>query len=199
MRKRAIFPVAAAAVMLMMIGTAAEAKNRDGAIEVGLMANYFDTDQFRSDEIEPLEKSAGVSFRFGYHFSAALEVEFLGTFQPTENVSKTRDVDVIRALILITGNFLTDRDIRTVPYVSAGLGVIQETREAFTPPGGGPEVNEAFDSSAVLTIGVGGRTFLTDNFDVRYEVRYAHHDSFDELQDEFISSVGITWVVGGHN
>ena len=126
----------------------------------------------------------------------------------------SEDVTVLRAGLAITGNFLTDRDGSTVPYITAGLGVIQETREGFpfdyvvriTPDPNVPttftdetrsdEVNERFDSSAILTIGVGARTFFTDNFGVRYELRYIHHDSFDELVDEYLASVGVTWLLG---
>jgi len=129
-------------------------------------------------------------------------------------LAESEDVTVLRAVLAITGNFLTDRDGSTVPYVTAGLGVIQETREGFpfdyvvrttpdpntpqnfTEETGSDEVNERFDSSAVLTIGVGARTFFTDNFGVRYEIRYIHHDSFDELVDEYITSVGVTWLLG---
>jgi opacity protein-like surface antigen len=128
--------------------------------------------------------------------------------------AESEDVTVLRAGLAITGNFLTDRDGSTVPYITAGLGVVQETRDGFpfeyvvrtTPDPNIPqdfaeetrssEVNERFDSSAILTIGVGARTFFTDNFGVRYEIRYIHHDSFDELVDEYLTSVGVTWLLG---
>ena len=129
-----------------------------------------------------------------------------------------RDVTFRRAVLSITGSFLTDRETRTTPYISAGLGFIQETRADFpfdlsyqvsiddgdpnTPrvtgtrsvPG---ESLESFDSSAVLMLSVGARTFFTDNWGARYEVGYAHHDSFGANQDEYAVKVGITWVVGG--
>ena len=135
---------------------------------------------------------------------------FIGTSPGPDS----EDVTVLRAVLAITGNFLTDRDGSTVPYITAGLGVIQETRDGFPfeydvsvadPNLGLPtrvtetrsgEVGERFDSSAILTIGVGARTFFSDNFGVRYEIRYVHHDSFDELVDEYITSVGVTWLLG---
>jgi len=195
MRKSAFLLVALTA---LLVATAAEAKNRDGAWELGLKASYIDNDDVTSTTIEELENSGSLGFRVGYHFSAALEAELIGTFQNTETTGSGRDVDVARVALVITGNFLTDRETNTIPYITAGMGVIQEKRAAFTPATG-PSVLEAFDSSAILTIGVGARTFFTDNFGVRYDIRYAHHDSFEELQDEFITSVGVTWVLGGQN
>jgi len=130
-----------------------------------------------------------------------------------------KDVVFRRAIVSITGSFLTDRDSRTVPYISAGLGFIQETRSGFdfdlgyellvdadndpntarttAPASVRAEALESFDSSAVLALAVGARTFFTDNWAARYEVGYAHHDSFSENQDEYTVKVGITWVVGG--
>lgn len=130
-----------------------------------------------------------------------------------------KDVEFNRAIMMITGSFLTDRDTRTIPYVSAGLGFIQETRSSFdfdlsylvavdddadpntprslVPQSVPAESLESFDSSAVLVLAVGARTFFTDNWAARYELGYAHHDSFEENQDEFSIRVGITWVVGG--
>ena len=130
-----------------------------------------------------------------------------------------KDVTFRRAVLAITGSFLTDRETRTIPYVTAGLGFIQETRADFpfdldyevsTDHDGDPntlrlkqtrsvssESLESFDSSAVLTLAVGARTFFTDNWAARYEVGYAHHDSFGANQDEYMVKVGITWVVGG--
>ncbi len=127
-------------------------------------------------------------------------------------------VEIFRAIAQVTATFFSDREVRTAPYITAGLGITQETRSPFTfdadyrfedpeispaDPNrnvfvpGRREVVEAFDSSAILTIGAGGRTFLTDNWGIRYEVRYYHHDSFDRNQDEFQFLLGATLVVGG--
>ncbi len=226
-------------VVLMIFPTSLAAKNREKAWEFGAVAGWMDTDIPDSDTLTKIDNSATFGLRFGYHFSAAIEGEIFADYQsseaptnanvvsfyampemsldPNENIvginpTEPEDVTVLRAVAVITGNFLTDRETSTVPYVTAGLGVIQETRDGFPfdyvvsmPDPNGPgtvsetrsgEVTERFDSSAILTIGVGARTFFTDNFGVRYEIRYVHHDSFDELVDEYITSVGITWLLG---
>lgn len=133
--------------------------------------------------------------------------------------TKVNDDHFFRAILSITGNFLTDRDTRTIPYITAGFGIIQEKRDGFpftadlvesvdhdmdpntprqnTTVTHHSDVFESFDASAILTLGVGARTFLSDNWGVRYEARYNHHDSFDAVQDEYVISAGVTWVVGG--
>lgn len=130
-----------------------------------------------------------------------------------------KEVDFRRAIVTVTGNFLTDREGNTIPYISAGLGIIQETREGYpfdtqylssaddpndpntirivTLQEGSGKVLESFDSSAVLTLAVGARTFFNDNWGIRYEVAYAHHNSFDVNQDEYAVRVGATWIFGG--
>ncbi len=53
------------------------------------------------------------------------------------------------------------------------------------------------DSGTLLTVGIGARTFFNDWFAVRYEVRYYHHDTFDQNQDAFEATAGATFVLGG--
>ncbi|HEY3176022.1 MAG TPA: outer membrane beta-barrel protein [Candidatus Polarisedimenticolia bacterium] len=138
-------------------------------------------------------------------------------FPTTADFNKS--VELRRAIVTVTGNFLTDRDGNTIPYISAGLGFIQETREpsTFETPyrvsedddnnpstprvisdrNAKGDVLESFDSSAILALSIGARTFFNDNWGVRYEVGYAHHNSFDKNQDEYTMRVGMTWIVGG--
>jgi hypothetical protein len=233
-------------VVLMIVPTSLPAKNREKAWEFGAYLGWVDTDTPDSDTLTKIDGSEAFGLRFGYHFSAAVEAEFIADYQSsqasaTENMAlffampaddinpdpnagesfvgvnsgiEEEDVTVMRAYAVITGNFLTDRETNTIPYITAGLGVIHETREGFpfdytvriTPDPNVPttftdevrsgEVTERFDSSAILTIGVGARTYFSDNFGVRYEIRYMHHDSFDELVDEYITTVGATWLLG---
>jgi hypothetical protein len=56
---------------------------------------------------------------------------------------------------------------------------------------------EQGDTGTLLTMSAGARTFLSEWFGVRYEVRYFHHDAFDINQDAFEASAGVTFVVGG--
>jgi len=231
-------------VVLMIVPAPLTAKNREKAWELGAVFGWMDTDTPDSDTLTRIDNSEVLGLRFGYNFSPAIEAELFADWQDSEapvsdnatelfgmpammvdpnmgdsfqgisGGAEVEDVSVLRAAFVITGNFLTDRETRTVPYLTAGLGVIQETREGYsyeftvrnTPDPNMPlnftdrvetaRIDERFDSSAILTIGVGARTFFTDNFGVRYEVRYLHHDSFDELVDEYVTSVGVTWVLG---
>ena len=213
----------------------AQAKNRDKAWEFGAMATNID-----GDKDADIENGIGATLMFGYNISAKIEaelaltsntVDFSGVDQAlTAGLEAAgedgrvvgpipeRDDSFLRAILAITGNFLTDRETRFVPYISAGLGVIQETRDAFpmtvdiVNPAHDPNVFdpnipsriqvpggalESFDSSAILALSVGARTFFSDNWGIRYEIRYNHHDSFEDSQDEYQLSAGVTWVVGG--
>lgn len=53
------------------------------------------------------------------------------------------------------------------------------------------------DTGTLLTVGAGARTFFTDWVGVRYEVKYYHHDAFDENQDTFEGTFGATFFLGG--
>ena len=139
----------------------------------------------------------------------------ISTISPDVN----KEVEFRRAIVTVTGNFLTDREGNTIPYISAGLGFIQETREGYpfeakyfhsaddpndpntlriiTLQDTSGDVPEAFDSSAILTLAVGARTFFNDNWGIRYEVAYSHHNSFQVNQDEYAVRVGATWIFGG--
>jgi len=233
MRKAPLFLLLIATVTFVSFVSDVEAKNRDKSWEFGIFVTHLDGD--RSADIE---NSMGAQVSFGFNFSAKIELELtlaqnrfefeefdrattnaltdVGALAISEPLP-ARDETLNRAIFNITGNFLTDRETRMVPYVSGGLGVVQETRDGFPllvniinpadPNGQDPnipdridtqiEVNETFDSSAVLTLAAGARTFLTDNWGIRYELRYFHHDSFGLNQDDYQIAVGATWVVGG--
>ena len=179
---------------LMLLATVAlvsnvEAKNRDKSWEFSAGAMHFDTARETG-----VSNAIGPEIRFGYNFSSKVEAEFQYSRVSTDH--DDQDDDFARYTVVVIGNFLADRETRFMPFISAGLGVIQETRKAFTDSSGN-RVLEAFDSSAILTLAVGSRTFFSDSFGIRYEARYNHHDSFSKGQDEYIIGLGVTWVVGG--
>ncbi len=186
MRKAPLFLTLIASVMFL---PAANAKNRDHSYEFGLGFAHVDADSH-----EGIDNSTGPTIRFGYHFSAKIEAEVHAGWSSTQVYG--HDADFLRTAALITGNFLTDRETNTIPYVSAGLGVINETIKSYKDSNGN-QVLESFDSAALLTLGVGARTFFTDNWAIRYEGRYNHHNTFDMNQDEYVVSVAVTWIVGG--
>ena len=175
-------------IAVLGFGSIAEAKTRDKAWEFGGMIQHIDADSGAF-----IDNSYGGQLRFGYDFSSKVEMEVVYGFTDTQHLGI--DDSFRRTLLLITGNLLTDRDMNTVPYISAGLGIIQETRAPFNGPMG--HVLESFDASAILTIAFGARTFFTDNLGVRYEAAYNRQNSFDLGQNEYVLSAGITWLVGG--
>ena len=203
MRKSPLFLMLTIALML---ATPVEAKNRDGAWEISVMDFSMNPD----DKFD-IDNSFGPALSVGYHFSATIEVELFTFFTSTDieggigpgpvgnKAFGMTEADYLRTTVSITGNFLTDRDGSTIPYVSAGLGIIRETREACdtnADPSCEPQL-ESFDSSAALSLALGARTFFTDWFGIRYELRYYHHDSFDLNQDEFAFGFGATFLMGG--
>ncbi|MFQ5700429.1 MAG: outer membrane beta-barrel protein [Acidobacteriota bacterium] len=183
-------------IAMLAFVTAAEAKNRDKSWEFGVMGGLIDNDTIDNPTIDSADNSATVGLRFGYNFSAKLEAEAAIDFANTDEGDSS--ADFLRGTVAITGNFLTDRETHTIPYLSVGIGVINQKIDAFTDSMG-KMVPEAFDASALLTFAVGARTFFTDVIGARYEARYFHHDTFNENQDEFAVAVGVTFVVGGAN
>lgn len=194
MRKTRFFLALIAMTMLVNL---VEAKNREKAWEFSAMGGWMNTDEIDDPEVVSSDNSGAIAFRFGYHFSATLETEITAEFNKADTGDS--ESEFVRAALVLTGNFLTDRDTRTIPYISAGLGVINQTVDAYTLEGPimDTEVGEQFDSAALLTIGFGARTFFNDWFGLRYQIRYLHHNTFEENQDEFLVGFGVTIVVGG--
>ena len=186
-----------APLVLMLIASVAfvstaEAKIRDKSWEVGAFVGHVD-----GSSNGGVDNGEGFGLTAGYCFSPKVEVEAL--LQRNSADVSDHDAQFTRLTLGITATFLADRETRTLPYVSAGLGTIQEKIYAYTDDRSGTNVRvaESFDASALLTIGVGARTFFSENWAVRYEVRFNHHQAFDEGQDEYEVHAGITWVVGG--
>ncbi|HKY31260.1 MAG TPA: outer membrane beta-barrel protein [Candidatus Polarisedimenticolia bacterium] len=178
MRKAVLYLVL---VPMLAYATAAQAKNRDKAWEFGAYAAHVDADRDAG-----VDNAVGPELRFGYNVTAKVGAELLYGRTSTEVLGI--DTEFQRVAVVVTGNFLTDREISTIPYITAGLGII--TGEVDTEP-------EAFDAGTILMLGVGARTFWHDDWGVRYEVRYNHQDWFEENQDEYVLALGITYLLGG--
>ena len=189
MRKAPLFLMLIACVPFV---STAEAKTRDKSWEFGAFVGNVD-----GSSGSEVGNGLGYTLRFGYNITAKIETEL--SFQRDSADVAGHDAQFMRTVLGITATFLADRETHTLPYVSAGLGTVQEKIYAFTDESSGSPVRvlESFDSSALLTIGVGARTFFTENWGVRYEARFNHHQAFDEGQDEYEVNVGITWVLGG--
>lgn len=67
-------------------------------------------------------------------------------------------------------------------------------------PAGSVEYNNYIDekdTGALISMAVGARTFFAPWFAVRYEIRYWHHDAFNENQDNLGLMVGASFALGG--
>lgn len=63
-----------------------------------------------------------------------------------------------------------------------------------------PEDGERSDTGTLLTAGLGVRWFVTPRFGLRGEIRYYHHDTFDQNQDAWPAvDLGVTFLLGGQN
>ena len=153
---------------------------------------------------------------------------------PTEQIEFSHEAgtEFLSISLGLTANFLTETDSRTIPYVSVGIGAVQEMRDGalncvdliqigansvtcadINPDGTVKDPNSNItqpedhvewirtidrkDTGNLLTIAAGARTFLSEWFGVRYEVRYFHHDAFEDNQDAIEASAGVTFVIGG--
>jgi hypothetical protein len=182
-------PLVLAWISLSLFASAAEAKNRDKSWEFGAFITHLDGDRGAG-----VDNEYGGEIRAGYNFTSKVEAEI--NIHMASGETSGRDATYMRSAAVITGNFLTDRETPWIPFISAGLGIVNETLDA-TRDEMGNEVLESFDAGTILTLGVGTRYFWSDNWGGRFEVRYNHHDAFEENQDEYVLSAGITWVVGG--
>src|SRR5262249_52630671 len=151
-------------------------------------------------------------FRAGYAFTKKLMAElavdsfssdrtltvFLGdpSFPASQvPVDSKVNTSFVSYTIGLCANFLTERDVKTKPYFNVNLGFITEDRNGatyshqFNPNDPNSVVSGVFpaekDTSTLLSVGAGARTFFTDMIGIRYEAKYLHHDSFGVNQDGF--------------
>lgn len=172
----------------------AEAGIRENSWELGASVTHVDGDRDAG-----VDNGVGGTIRCGYAISEKLQAEVLFSANSADVdplLGSNIPADFRRGMVNVVGNFLNDRGYKHVPYISAGLGVINATVEPFTNRND-DDVPEAFDSAALLTIAVGSRYFFTENWGARYELRYFHHDAFEEGQDIFVIDLGVSFVLGG--
>ncbi|HZE89924.1 MAG TPA: outer membrane beta-barrel protein [Verrucomicrobiae bacterium] len=199
--------------------TAAPAGIRDKAYEVGVYAGIENGDQRTS---VPSGGSFGI--RAGYAFTKKIMAEltvdgFPASRQITERVGDPSlpiqqvpietnpSATFVSYMLGLTANFLTERDVKTNPYFNVSLGFVNESRGSsdFTVRTNPNDPNSVIsgtvlarkDTGTGLSVSAGARTFLRNNFGIRYEVRYIHHDTFAINQDGFQFSAGATFVLGG--
>ncbi len=182
-------PAVLLALALILGAAPSEAKIRDKSWE--LFAFVGNLDHRSGDEI-----TNGVDYGLSVGYFGTAKVGVETRFSTDEAEFEGNPTTFERAMIELSGNFLSDRDTSTFPYIVAGLGVVSETRDAFEDPNG-VEVLESYDAAAVLTMGLGARTFFHDDWAIRYEARYFHHDLFEASQDEYEISAGVSWILGG--
>jgi len=208
-----------ACVVVLCAATATPAGIRDKSYEVGVYGGIE-----KGDPRTDVSTGGAFGFRAGYAFTKKIMAElavdafssdrtltvFLGdpAFPPKQiPVQANPTADFISYTLGLGANFLVDRDIKTKPYFNVNIGLITEDRGMsdfsfqFVP--GDPNtivggvILASKDTSTILTVGAGARTFFTDTIGIRYEVKYIHHDSFGDNQDGLQASVGATFVIGG--
>ena len=238
MRRSTLLRIAVAAVLCAATVTPAGIRDR------GFEAGFYGGQEI-GDADTHVNSSPAYGVRFAYAVNrkvmAELNVDvFNTTFDyvgragdpsfPVNQVPFSENVATgfVSYTLGMTANFLADRDVKTTPYLSVGVGVMTEDRAGtqfcvdlfpqdttkcsdVDPDGGLVDPNSNKDPNGVdwiteirrrdtgtaLTIAVGGRTFLTNWFGIRYEGRYYHHDTFSNNQDAFQVSVGATFTFGG--
>ena len=167
----------------------AEAGLRENSWELGASFTHVDGDRDAG-----VDNGTGGTLRCGHSMSEKIEAEGLFTVSSAD----INDVpgDIQQGLVQVVGNFLNDRGYKHVPYISAGIGIINVTVDQFVDEND-EKHPEAFDSAALLSLAVGSRYFFNEDWAIRYELRYFHHDAFDEGQDVFVLDVGASFVIGG--
>ena len=238
MRRSALLRIAVAAVLCA--ATVTPAGIRDRGFEAGFYGG-----QETGDVDTNIKSHLAYGVKFAYAVNRKLMAElnvdsFNTSFDyigragdpsfPVNQVpfSRSVDTDFMSYTLGMTANFLTDREVKTTPYLSVGIGVMTEVRSGTqfcvdifpqdstkcsdVKPDGGlvdPNSNKdpngvdwiteirRRDTGAAVTIAVGGRTFLTNWFAIRYEGRWYHHDTFGNNQDAFQATVGATFTFGG--
>jgi len=172
----------------------AEAGLRENSWELGASFSHID-----GDHDVGVDNGTGGTIRCGYSVSEKMEAEVLFSMNSADvdpALGKNVPADFQRGIVQVVGNFLNDRGYKNVPYISAGVGVINVTIDPYTNRND-DDKPESFDSAALLTLAVGSRYFFNENWAMRYELRYFHHDAFDQGQDVFMIDLGASFVLGG--
>ncbi|MBI3448552.1 MAG: porin family protein [Acidobacteria bacterium] len=199
--------------------TATPAGIRDKAYEVGVYGGVENGDHRTS-----VKSGGSFGIRAGYLFTKKIMAEltvdgFPASRDITERVGdpslpvlqvpvQTKpSATFVSYMLGLTANFLTERDTKTNPYFNVSLGFVNESRGSsdFSVRTNPNDPNSVVagtilarkDTGTGLSVSAGARTFLRNNFGIRYEIRYIHHDTFTINQDGFQFSAGATFVLGG--
>src|SRR5262245_8448849 len=105
-------PLVLMLVCLALAAPAVEAKNRDKAWEFGASLAHIDGSSKQS-----VENTLGTEVRFGYNFTPKVTAEVWVDLASGEIASN--DTSFVRTALVVTANFLTDRETRWVPFISA--------------------------------------------------------------------------------
>lgn len=172
----------------------AEAGIRENSWELGASLTHVD-----GDKGVGVDNGTGGTVRCGYGISDKIQAEVLFSVNSADvdpPLGRNVPADFQRGIVQVVGNFLNDRGYKHVPYITAGIGIVNVTIDPFTNRNGNDEP-ESFDSAALLTLAAGSRYFFTEDWGIRYELRYFHHDAFEQGQDVFVIDVGASFVLGG--
>ena len=156
---------------------AARAQMRDGALSLNPHVGGYVFDPDSDIEHRPVY---GVGF--GYNLSRRWTAEVVLDYVDTEK--KGSDMDVFN--YRLDGLYHFRPDEKFVPYLAIGAGAI-----TYNPARGGS------DTDPLLNYGIGAKYFLTQAVALRGDAR--HVLSFDDTQNNFVYTLGVTFFFGGES
>jgi outer membrane protein with beta-barrel domain len=153
----------------------------------------FNYGQTQLDSDTGFESSAtSMAVRGGYFFNPKVELEGqLSNSTDSQDVSGT-NVDGTFRMYMVNGvyNFQTPKEI--VPYVLAGLGVMDNEVKATG-------LGSVSDSSTAYQIGAGSRFFFgkAKKAAFRVDLSMIQESTFDQTNTHTNMSAGFSWKLGG--
>ena len=129
----------------------------------------------------------------------AFQVEAMTSTLTTESDFLDRSDDEYKqdmTGLRVIGTFLSDQDVRTMPYLAAGTGRIKTAADR----GGNRAVFE--DESSYSEVALGTRIFIWKDFNIRPELGLRHSRTIniagrDTTHANFYFSVGLSWFLFG--
>jgi opacity protein-like surface antigen len=174
------------AVVILAFSAPAFAALGPGNGEIGF--NYGST-QLDSDT--GFDSATSLAVRGGYFFNRNFEIEgqLASSSEDTEVLGT--NVDGKFRMYMVNGvyNFQTPKEI--VPYVLAGVGMMDTTVEDST--------GSISDNSTAYQLGAGSRFFFgkTKKTAFRFDVSMIQASTFDETSTHTNVSAGFSWRLGG--
>jgi OOP family OmpA-OmpF porin len=180
MTKSTAYSITLSFMVILLFVFTAYAENKPGAVTLGphIGGYIFDDDQhINSDPVY------GVSL--GYNINRRWGIEGVFDFVDTDTKNISRgSTDVDASIFRLDGLYHFNAESDVVPYLGAGLGVIDIDNNP-----GGSETNGLFN------YGGGIKVFITERILARGDIR--HIIDFDSANNNLIYTVGLAYLFGG--